>query len=637
MDIKILLINDKSGEADLLKELLSADPSASYDTTCINRGYEAFEYLEHGRVDCILLDCRLPDMTGIEFLERFAGMIGHHGIPVVFLTGSGAEASALEAMKKGASDYIIKDLVNASSLRRSIKYSIEKKLSEKKQREQQELINTIIDNIPNPVFYKDRNRVFLGCNKSYEAFFGVPKSELTGKTAYDVFEEEFAAMLDQMDAEILFRKAPVSRDFKLRTPDGDERNIIINNAPYMNAAGEVSGVVAVITDITERKKTENELRKLVAAVEKSPSTVVITDSKGNIEYVNPKFTRLTGYSFEEAMGANPRILKSGEQPAEYYSELWETISAGRDWHGEFHNKKKNGEMYWELASISPILDEEGKIVNYIAVKEDITERKNAEIALKIREEDLSRKNDIMEKDLELAQITQNALLHMEIPELDFIRIDYRYKPLGSVGGDFFNFYPYIKDGFAFFIGDVSGHGVSSALFLSLIKSSTDRIFRKHAESPSEYISALNRDLKGFMTSHFITGIYGIMRKSGETKSLTLANGGHPYPVIIRSNGDIEIIKSGGTLIGILDDGRYIDFTVEINSGDRIFVFTDGIPETENDKGEMIGFEEGLADLFKSSVKDDLSDYLDEIMRRVIEFRSTRPPGDDIIIIGFEIL
>ncbi|OHB95423.1 MAG: hypothetical protein A3I59_04865 [Planctomycetes bacterium RIFCSPLOWO2_02_FULL_50_16] len=131
-------------------------------------------------------------------------------------------------------------------------------------------------------------------------------------------------------------------------------------------------------EITERERREVELRKLSLVAEQSPATIVITDKEGNIEYVNHKFTELTGYSPEEVIGENPRILKSGKTPSEEYKRLWETITSGGIWRGELCNKKKNGELYWESVSISPIKDSKNIITHFIAIKEDITERKQAE-------------------------------------------------------------------------------------------------------------------------------------------------------------------------------------------------------------------------------------------------------------------
>jgi PAS domain S-box-containing protein len=126
------------------------------------------------------------------------------------------------------------------------------------------------------------------------------------------------------------------------------------------------------------KQSEKEAKKLSMAIENSPSSVFITNVNGKIEYVNPKFTEITGYEPEEIVGKNPSILKSGTKTAEEYKILWDTISSGKTWYGEFYNKKKNGELYWESASIASITDPYGNITNYVAVKEDITEKKKME-------------------------------------------------------------------------------------------------------------------------------------------------------------------------------------------------------------------------------------------------------------------
>jgi PAS domain S-box-containing protein len=134
------------------------------------------------------------------------------------------------------------------------------------------------------------------------------------------------------------------------------------------------------------KHLREELRKLHTAVEQSASSVVITDLQGNIEYINAKFTEVTGYTPGEALGKNPRILKSGETPPEVYRQLWQQLANGGEWRGEFHNRKKNGDLYWEWASISAIKDANGSVTSYLAVKEDITERKQMEERLRASEE-----------------------------------------------------------------------------------------------------------------------------------------------------------------------------------------------------------------------------------------------------------
>ncbi len=160
--------------------------------------------------------------------------------------------------------------------------------------------------------------------------------------------------------------------------DGELRYVLVNIAIAKDAAGRTVQLRGANQDITERKKAEEQLRNLWRAVEQTPATVVITDFSGNIEYVNPMFVETTGYRVTEALGQNPRVLKSGLHDASFYKVMWDTLLQGNVWQGEFHNKKKNGDCFWESASISPVRDPKGKITHFIAVKEDITERKQAQ-------------------------------------------------------------------------------------------------------------------------------------------------------------------------------------------------------------------------------------------------------------------
>jgi PAS domain S-box-containing protein len=142
------------------------------------------------------------------------------------------------------------------------------------------------------------------------------------------------------------------------------------------------------------REPATELRKLSRAVEHSPSTVVITNVRGTIEYANPCFARLTGYALEEILGRNPRFLRSGRHDPSFYADMWSTILGGNEWRGEFVNRRKDGSLYWEWASIAPIQDETGAISHFIKVAEDITDRKHAEEALHQRVEELATLNRV---------------------------------------------------------------------------------------------------------------------------------------------------------------------------------------------------------------------------------------------------
>lgn len=164
---------------------------------------------------------------------------------------------------------------------------------------------------------------------------------------------------------------------------GNAGNVLIHgmNRLYDNLVARIQDLLEAKRDlhreIEARKAIELELKKLSRAVEYSPVSILVTDANGCFEYVNPKFTHLTGYALSELKGKTPRALKSGKMPPDVYGTLWATLSSGHEWHGEFRNRKKNGELYWDYTAISPILDETGRISHYVAIQEDITEDKLA--------------------------------------------------------------------------------------------------------------------------------------------------------------------------------------------------------------------------------------------------------------------
>lgn len=169
-------------------------------------------------------------------------------------------------------------------------------------------------------------------------------------------------------------------EYRLALPDRQERMVIEQAEPLPDPCGGRRWLGA-LQNVTEARLAQERLRNLARAVEQSPVSIVITDRTGAIEYVNPRFTRVTGYTAEEVLGKNPKILKSGEMSDEAYQTMWKAVLAGKEWRGEFHNRRKDGSMFWEAASISPVRGPSGEITHLIAVKEDVTEKRLTESKL----------------------------------------------------------------------------------------------------------------------------------------------------------------------------------------------------------------------------------------------------------------
>ena len=254
-----------------------------------------------------------------------------------------------------------------------------RKKAEEALRTSEQKYRTILENIEEGYYEVDVAGNFTFFNDSLCQIYGYPREELMGMNDRQYTDQENAKKLFQAFNKV-YRTGEPTREFdwEIISKDGTKRSIEASVSLMKDSSGNRIGFRGLIHDITGRKRAEEQLSKLFRAVEQSPATVIITDTDANIEYVNPKFTQLTGYTLGEVIGKNPRILKSGETPPEEYKLLWETITSGREWRGEFHNKKKNGEIYWELASISSIKNPEGLVTHFVAVKEDITERKRAE-------------------------------------------------------------------------------------------------------------------------------------------------------------------------------------------------------------------------------------------------------------------
>lgn len=241
-------------------------------------------------------------------------------------------------------------------------------------------LRTAMDAAPARVYWKDRSSRYLGCNLRFVRDAGVAHPrELIGKDDYQMPWAAQAESLRADDRAVMTAGiAKLSYDELQSAPNGQMIWHRKSKVPLRNSDNEIIGLLGIYEDISERKEAEEELRKLSIAVEQSPASVVITDLQARIQYVNPRFTEVTGYSAAEALGQNPRILQSGQTAKEIYQELWGKLSRGQAWKGELVNRRKNREIYWEDTQIAPVKNQAGAVTHYVAVKTDISERKRLE-------------------------------------------------------------------------------------------------------------------------------------------------------------------------------------------------------------------------------------------------------------------
>ena len=287
----------------------------------------------------------------------------------------------------------------------------------------------IFDTAPDGVSILDGKGNILECSQSMAKLYGYERpSDLFGKNISEFLSGDSLKTFQEKHP-LHQQLEPTEREIKVVRPDGSVIDVWRKRLPLTDKDGNFSGILSYDRDISERVRAENELKKLYQAVEQSANSIIITDLQGKIEYVNPKFLKVSGYSMEEVLGQNPSILQSGKHDASYYEEMWATISSGKEWHGELCNKTKDGNLFWERAGIAPIFDTKGEMTNFIAIKEDITQQIYIEGALQNSYRELETK--VKERTAELKKsearyrlLAENTSDFVWIANLHDLRLTY---------------------------------------------------------------------------------------------------------------------------------------------------------------------------------------------------------------------
>ncbi|MCS7053960.1 MAG: PAS domain S-box protein [Ignavibacterium sp.] len=251
----------------------------------------------------------------------------------------------------------------------------EKKLVEEAIKHSEQRFRSIWENSFDAMRLANSNGIIIDVNDAFCRLFNKSKDEIIGIIFYNLYKDvDIDSYLKKFKENFKNNSINSLLEAKIVTWNDEVKWVSLSNSFIYDSNGEKL-LLSIFRDITKNKLAEEEIKKLYRGIEHSPVSILITDTEGVIEYVNPKFCEVSGYSLSEVLGMKPSLLKSGLMEKSFYKNLWETITSGNVWQGEFLNKRKNGDLFWESALIAPVTDEEGKIINYIGIKEDITEKK----------------------------------------------------------------------------------------------------------------------------------------------------------------------------------------------------------------------------------------------------------------------
>lgn len=544
--MKILLLEDNPEDVKMIKRHLKS--SFVFDLLHVTNELEFRKEIEDFHPDIILSDYYLPRFSG----EKALAIRNEKQIltPFIIVSNSINEEKATHLIKQGASDYVSK--THLQRLPSAITHALdgsasqrknweEEKENELKLKESEMMFRSLVEHSPNGIIIAKPEGKIVYANDAVVKMTGYSKQELLKMTGFESLmpPEEAKRCRQQMIKQTEKETLSTTSECTLLTKDN--KNKIAEF--YLSTTiwnGENLPMI-LLHDLTEQRKAEVELRMLNQAVEQSPVSIVITDTDGKIEYVNKYFTKITQYSSEEAIGENPRILQSGKTPKELYVNLWNSITNGEAWEGEFINRKKNGEEYIERAIINPVLNSVGKIVRFIALKEDITikkeyEKKLIEAKEKAEEADRLKTNFLANISHEL-RTPMNGILGFS----DLIEMEDSMETMKDMAG-------YIK---------ASSLRLLNTLNLIIDYSITDASKTKMTITSIDVIKLLNQIVKNYSSFSKDKGIF--LHFEPEEKSLILQCDGSILEKALTNLIDnaIKYTKKGGVSIGLerTDDNK----------------------------------------------------------------------------------
>ncbi len=405
---RILIVEDSPTDQELAKEYLEESGFSSSLLFVANRLSEAKAFLQDNACDIALLDLSLPDSFGLEGLSKVR--LGSPGLPVIILTGNNDRLIALDAIKNGAQDYLVKGNYTADQLERSIRYALERKRSEQRILEKEAQYRALVENMNESILVTDSDGIIQFVNPQCEQLSGYSKNELIGKAGHFILNKD-----NNQGDFIPAVQNPLNRnsyELQMIKRNGDLRWVSISSSPIFNHFEIFLGTIFVVSDISDKK--ESEIRRMITdrAFSSAAEGIVITDAlKENnpIIYVNNAFLETTGFTNDEIIGKGHHFLLGKEFNLAAARSIQLAYESGVEFQGEMISYKKNGTPYWSELTITPVVDGNGTILNFISFQRDISKKKEALIREKVVYAIARKANDSQPSIFSLSQMMQHQL------------------------------------------------------------------------------------------------------------------------------------------------------------------------------------------------------------------------------------
>jgi sigma-B regulation protein RsbU (phosphoserine phosphatase) len=367
---------------------------------------------------------------------------------------------------------------------------------------------------------------------------------------------------------------------------------------------------------------------LLAAMESAANGIIITDTDGIVRWVNPAFTRLTGYTYDESVGNDLKILNSGVHDSEFFRSMWTRIKNGEVWHDEMVNRRKDGSLYYEEMTITPVVGENGQISRFVAIKQDISARKQVEKMALTEKKRMDSELDVA-KDIQMSMLPRLMLASQEREDIGTVA---KLIPAREVGGDFYFYYWIDDENFCFFAGDVSGKGVPAALFMA-VTTTLLKAGSATGRSTAEILAQVNRELsRDNDNTMFVTVFIGILNTT--TGYMVYSNAGH-CPVYILDRDSLLVNKLTdlhGIPLGAMEGTEYKEAVIRLNRGETLLIYTDGVTEARNELNELYS-EGNLTGLLKNAAGFSPEKLVNMIIDEVRKHEEGSEQADDITLLA----